>query len=136
MLPQLPDNERAAKASRLHELQRQLALAAPLIAEEKALRDEMQPWFESQPADKPVTSQFGEYTIIAGARENERSIIDQKKAFNLLRKAVGSLDGAIALVTITLTGAIDKYIPKAQHKLILKQERSGSRPIKCVRNVA
>jgi len=122
--------EISAKIDRLGELHRQLALVAPVEKEAQAIEDEVQTWLQDNPGDVRVLR--GEkYQLNAGAKRSERIITDQKKAFALLRKYAGSLDGAIALVTLAL-GVIDKHIPKALQAQIVKKELSGKRPLECV----
>lgn len=134
------DRDRAAKVDRLGEIRRQLALVAaqtsPLVDEEKQLVAEIQTWFADKRADCQFTLAGAAYTLKASECRSERTITDKKKAFALLRKAVGSLDAAIELVTISLTTAVDRFIPEAQHHLFLKQARTGSRKLECVRNNA
>jgi hypothetical protein len=122
------------KIDRYGELDRQIQLFAPVLAEHKELKAEIAGWFDSLPPDQPATAKGDLYTIQLAAKENERTITDQKQAFALLRKFVGSLDGAIALVSIPLGAAIDKFIPKPLHAKFLEQARTGTRSLKPVRN--
>lgn len=106
----------------------------PVAEEHKLYEKELQRRHDEHPADLPAVVKGKRFTIQLGARRNERTITDQKKAFTLLRAAVGSLDGAIALVSIPLTAAIDKFIPEAKQKQCIKQERTGYRTVKAVLN--
>ena len=126
--------EQTQKIDRYGELQRQIDLFAPVLAEHKELKAEIAGWFDSHPPDQPAIAQGDLWTIQLTAKENERTITDQKVAFATLRKFAGSLDGVIALINIPLGNAIDKLIPKPLHKAFLKQERTGTRSLKCVRN--
>jgi len=119
---------------RYGELDTQIQQFAPVVAEHKRLKKEIESWYESLPAGQPQLAKGARYTIQLGARENERTVVHPGKAFAALKKAVGSLDAAVALVTIPFGAAIDKFIPKSLHPSFVVEERTGSRTFKCVRN--
>jgi hypothetical protein len=71
------------------------------------------------------------YTLQLSAKTRERTITKPGLAFRLLKAQLG-LSATVALIKIPLTEAIDKFLPKSEHKLFLVEERAGSRRIKPV----
>ena len=106
---------------------------APNVEEHAALKEEIRSWYPDEP-EKSFLAVGSKFTLQLGAAEQRREITDHKKAFTLLRGAVGSLDGAIALLTIPLGAAIDKFIPEIKHRQFLSKARTGPRPVKAVPN--
>jgi hypothetical protein len=121
---------------RYGELETRISQFAPTVAEHKLLKAQIEGWFTSCPADQPQIAKGKRYTIQLTAREWTRTIANPQTAFAELRKAAGSLEKAIAAITIPLGKAIDKWIPEAKHKLFLKREQNGPRTLKTIRNDA
>src|SRR4029077_10134034 len=86
---------------------------------------------EQVPGTQTLTVAGASYDLIVGLRENKRKITSNWKAFTILKRIVG-MKALIDLVTIPLREAVDKYIPLDQHRLILKQERTGPREVTAV----
>lgn len=122
------------KIDRYGELDEAIQRFAPTVDEHAQLKAEIQEFYEAYPADKAALAKGAAFTLQIGERKNERTITDQKKAFQLLRAAAGSLDGAIALITIPLTAVVDKYLNDSQQRMVIKKERTGHRSVKAVRN--
>ena len=115
-------------------LDEQIQRFAPTLAEHKRLRKEIEDWFASHPADQPAVAKGKHYTVQLTIRKKERTLTNPRKAFALLQKALGSLDAVIAIITIPLTTAIDKYLPVSQHSQFLTSALTGSRTLTVVRN--
>ena len=107
---------------------------APKVAEHKRLREEIEGWYATHPANQPATAKGKDFTIQLDPRKKERTLTDPRKAFSLLQRALGSLDAVIAVINIPLTTAIDKYLPVSEHKQFLTSALTGSRSLHVVRN--
>jgi hypothetical protein len=122
--------EKAAKIDRYGELDRQLELMAPIEEEHAALKAEFQSWHEHDQADKPVIEAGQIYQVQMSPRTNKRTILNKKKVFEMMRRALG-IDALIGIVDIPLS-EIDKTIPESMQKGLLHKERSGYRTVKVV----
>jgi hypothetical protein len=111
---------------RFGELHRLIDQHAPIVEEEKRLHQEIESWYANLPPETPTVAHGKLYAIQIGPRQNERTITNPLKAFELLRKQLG-LEAVLALITIPLGAAVDKFIPKSKHKLFITEERSGYR---------
>lgn len=121
---------RRTKMDDLGEVRRRLALAEPDIELEKLLSKEIQSWFQDSAGDRPESARGNLYEIQLTARRNERTVLDKKKAFNCLKKALG-LDGLIAVLDIPL-GVLDKNLPESVRSAFIHQEHSGYRTLTAV----
>lgn len=108
----------------------------PVLTEHKRLREEIEGWYASHPANQPATATGKQFTVQVDRRKKERTLTDPRKAFSLLQKALGSLDAVIAVINIPLTTAIDKYLPVSQHRQFLTTALTGSRTLHVVRNAS
>lgn len=106
---------------------------APTAEEHDLYKKELQRRFEEAPADLPQVAKGKRYTIQLGVKRQEREITDQKKAFQAIRAAAGSLDGAVAVIKIEL-GVLDKFVSEVKQRLFVKREQVGYRIVKAVRN--
>jgi hypothetical protein len=114
------------------ELDRRLALLKPAVDRHRELKEIIASWYADTPAEKATTASGKLYTVHVAAAGNERTVFDNKKAFAALKKATGSLDAAVAAITIPLTKAIDKFIPKELHPQFVSEARTGSRKVTAV----
>lgn len=113
------------------ELDRQVTLFEPTMADHKAAKDRLVEMAKSDPAEKGVLITGAQYRVQLGACKNERTITDQPKAWRAVVKGLGNA-GAIAAVTIPL-GVIDKVVVlEEQQKLFLVKAQTGSRSIEVV----
>ena len=119
---------------RYGELDEEIRRFAPTLTEHRQLREEIEGWYASHPAGQPAVAKGKVYSIQLTACKRERTLTDPRKAFSLLQRALGSLDAVIAVITIPLTTAIDKYLPASQHKQFLTAALTGSRTLSVVRN--
>lgn len=115
---------------RLGELTRRDSLGEPDRNEADVLRAAIKSRFENDPADKGAIAYGTLYRIQLGPKRNERTLYAKKKAFHLLRKALG-FDGLIGLLEIPL-GALDKTIAKSDQGSFVHEERSGYRSFSIV----
>jgi hypothetical protein len=127
----LKSQDRSAIVDEFGELDRRVAEFKPQLKRYEALKAQIRTWAEKIPAADSVEYAGTRYTAQLGPREMKRTVIDKLKAFTILKKVLG-LKGALAVVTIPLEKAVDAHIPEAQHKLIVKEERTGSRDITAV----
>jgi hypothetical protein len=114
------------KVDRFGELDRQIQLLAPLTAAHRALKEEIESWHRGDAGDTPVVEKGVLYEVQMSPRRNERTVVNKKKVFALLKAALG-IDGIVALVNLPFEAAIDKYIPKSSQKGLINEERSGYR---------
>lgn len=125
------DPQRSKKIDRYGELCRLEDQFAPLAEEKELLGKEIQSWYKDADPNCGHVADGDLYQVQLGARANDRTITKPMKAFGLLKKQLG-LASTIALLKIPLGEAIDKFIPKSEHKLFLVEERVGSRRMKVV----
>jgi hypothetical protein len=123
--------ERMAKIDEYGEIKRRLQLAEPDEQRAKALKDEIEGWHKDGPGDVPITERGAAYEVQLSPRRNERTIVDKRKAFDRLKKALG-MDGLIAILDIPLTAGVDKVVPKSEQKAFIAEERSGYRTLTVV----
>jgi hypothetical protein len=109
------------------ELSRKVLEFKPTLQKHEALKKTIAGWYESLPGEETATAQGKLYSIQVGMRENRRTITNPKRAFNLLKKALG-LEKTIETVTIPLK-ALDAHCSVLEQRSILKQERTGPREI-------
>lgn len=112
-----------------------MQLFAATVEEHALYKAELQRRFEDHPANLPCNARGKRYTIQLGVKRQEREITDQKKAFQALRAAAGSLDGAVAMIQIPL-GVLDKFVSEVRQRLFIKKDQIGYRIVKAVRNEA
>jgi hypothetical protein len=112
------------------EVKRRLALAEPDEQRAKVLREQIESWHKDDANDQPVVERGLVYEIQLSPRRNERTVTDKKKAFNVLKKALG-LEGLIALLDVPF-GIFDKNIPKSAQHAFVTEERSGYRTLTVV----
>src|SRR5579872_4292051 len=113
----------------LGEIQRQLALAAPLVDREKVLKDKLVARLAAAPADKPVVLRGKLYELQYGTKRSERTITNPRLAFAALKKVLGA--GILAVVDIPL-GIIDKHVPESERSKFITKELSGWRKLDVV----
>jgi hypothetical protein len=113
------------------ELDRRLTLLKPAVDRHRELKEIIASWYADTPAEKATTASGKLYTVHVAAAGNERTVFDNKKAFAALKKATGSLDAAVAAITIPAK-AIDKFIPKELHPQFVSEARTGSRKVTAV----
>lgn len=111
------------------------ALLAPSLKRASELRSQIQKRFETAPAELPQVLEGKEFLVELTAKEFQRKITNKKRAFALLKK-YAKLDELIAVITIPLKEAVDKFIPAAEHPEFLTKERTGSRDLKVLRKAA
>jgi hypothetical protein len=116
---------RRAKIDEYGEIKRRLQLVAPDEARAKLLKQEIESWHKDDPAEQAIVERGSLYDVQLSPRRNERTVTGQKKAFTLLRKALG-MDGLIAAIRIPLT-LIDKVIPKIEQYGLVTEARTGYR---------
>jgi hypothetical protein len=121
---------RSTAVDRYGELDRRATLAEPDNAEMKILSATIQSWHKDSPADKGPIETGEQYRVQLGAKRNERTLRDKRKAFNLLKRVLG-LDGLIAVIEIPF-GVLDKSIPKTAQAAFVHEERSGYRTLDVV----
>jgi len=119
-------NPLALDIDELGEIDRQLQLTKPLEARYKVLKEKLDLHFSDFDAEKPCTGRGNEYEVQLSPKRNERTVVDKKKIFGLLKKAL-TMDGLIALLEIPFGAAIDKYVPKSAQAGLIHEERSGYR---------
>jgi hypothetical protein len=124
------DAIRRAKLDEFGEIKRRLALSEPDEQRLETLKAEIESWFEDSPPELPIVVRGDRWEVQLSPRRNERTIVDQRKLFNILRKTLG-LDGVIATFNLPL-GAIDKHVPKSAQAGLVTEERSGYRTLKPV----
>ena len=112
------------------EVKLRLALSEPDEARAKVLKEAIESWHKDGAGDVAVTERGALYEIQLSPRRNERTVTDRKKAFNVLKKAVG-LEGLIALLDVPF-GILDKNIPKSAQHAFVTEERSGYRTLTVV----
>ena len=117
---------RADKIDRFGELARRIQEFAPILEEHSTLKKEMEDWYAEADNARRFAPEGELYTVQVSARGQERTITDPMKAWAALRKTM-SLDAVVALVTIPLGGAIDKFIPESKHAMFLVKEQTGPR---------
>ena len=117
------------EADRLGELQRQIDLLDPVVAEHKVLKEKFEELAKAEPADKPVVFRGTLYQIQFGPRRNERTVTNPAKAFAALKKSLGA--GLLAVLDIPL-GLLDKHVPESERTKFVVQERSGWRKLDVV----
>jgi len=113
------------------EVKRRLDLCKPDQDLAGVLKDEIEGWHEDKPGDKGQVEVGRLYLIQLSPKCNQRTVTDKKKAFHVLKKAVG-IDALIALIQIPFGAAIDANIPKSKQKLFVVEERSGYRTLSVV----
>src|ERR1035441_2480619 len=86
-----------AKIDLYGEVKRRLALAEPDEALAKSLKDEIESKHKDGPGDVPVVERGNLYAIQLSPRRNERTLTNKRKAWQLLKNALG-LDGLIAVI--------------------------------------
>jgi len=121
---------RRAKIDQYGEVTRRLALAEPDGALEAALKEEIQGWHKDGAGDQPASERGFVYEIQLSARQNKRTIVDRRKAFNILKRRLG-IDGLIAALEIPL-GILDKSVSKSEQEAFVTEEHSGHRTLKVV----
>jgi hypothetical protein len=117
------------------ELDRLKQLRAPDEAREKYLKEQIELHYANLPAATATVAQGDLYAVQISARENRRVITDPVEAFRLLKRQLG-MEAVMALITIPLTEAIDKFIPVEKHPTFLFKSRSGPRKFHPVAKVA
>jgi hypothetical protein len=128
--PCLSESSLRQKIDRAGELDRQIQLVAPAVDEYEALKKEIADHFGEAPADKPQVADGDSYQVQLGTKRRERTIVDKKKVFGLLKKALG-FEGLLAVIDISL-GTVDKNLPESASKNLINDERSGYRTFKLV----
>lgn len=111
------------KLDELGELHRQLQLIEPRF---NNLKEEVLACYEKDPPAESIHAQGHFYRMDLSARGNKRTILDNLKVFNRLRKLIG-LKELVRLITIPLEAAIDKHLPETEHDHFVKKERTGPR---------
>lgn len=119
-----------AKIDLYGEVTRRLALAEPDAALAASLKDEIQERHKDGAGDQPATERGNVYEIQLSARQKKRTIVDRRKAFNLLKRRLG-IDGLIAALEIPL-GILDKTVSKSEQDTFVSEERSGHRTLTVV----
>jgi hypothetical protein len=122
--------QRRATVDRYGELDRRADLAKPDEAEAAILKSEIQGWYKETPADKGASAQGDLYRVNLTAKRDERTLVDKRKAFNILTKRLG-MDGLIAVITLPLT-VIDANFTTAEQESLCPKTRSGYRTLSVV----
>jgi hypothetical protein len=128
--PAIDISARKDQIDRYGELQRMIAIFAPIEAEARLLKIEIEGWHAKDKPGAAFTERGHLYAINISACRNERTVVDKRKAFNRLKEALG-LDGVIGVVQINLA-TIDRYIPASEQKAFIAEERSGYRTFEVV----
>src|SRR5580700_1874331 len=103
------------------ERDRRVRLFQPTLDEYAAARKRLIALTEDEPPEKGVAVEGCDYAVNFGARKQERTITDPRKAFAALVRALGR-DGAIASIAIPL-GALDKVTTEEHRKGYVIQEQ-------------
>ena len=121
----------AEDIDRYSDLDQKVLLFAPILEEHDLLKKKIEAGVANRPGDLPSVLDGHRYQLQLTARRNERTITNKKAVFNRLKKLLG-IDGFLALITIPLGEAVDKNIPKSEHRAFVVEERTGSRSIKVI----
>ena len=113
------------------DLQRQIDLMAPLMERHKVLKDSFEELLKDAPADKPAVLRGKLYELQLGPRRNERTLVNKRKAFTLLKARLG-LGGLLAVIDIPMGKAIDPNFAKSEQAGMVVEERSGWRKLDVV----
>ena len=116
---------------RYGDLCQKVDLFAPVLEEQKLLKERIEAGLTHKPGDLPTQVQGDRYELQLSARRNERTIIDVYKVFCLLRKRLG-IKGLLSLITIPLVEAVDKHMTTTEQQIHVVKEQTGSRSIKVV----
>jgi hypothetical protein len=121
-------------ADEFGEVDRQIHLMKPVVARHKQLRERILGFHSHLAGDQVAEVQGRLYVIRIGAAERQRTVTNPKRAFNVLKKIMG-LDALYEALTIPLK-LVDRYVPIAEHRHFLKQERTGPRDVTSVAKMA
>jgi hypothetical protein len=104
--------------------------AKPMIKERETLKKLIESRYESKPGAEAIRATGNLYYVDLGARDHERRITHQFKAFTALKKAMGitQLIGALKF-TMKL---IDAHVPTEQQSGFVVTERTGPREVSAV----
>lgn len=114
---------REDKIDEYGELKRQESLWAPGAARLKALREEINSWYASAPADQSITAHGKLYILTISARENERSIVSMARVFTHVGRAA-----FLRLCRFPLAACDELNIPAD----LIESARTGPRTIAAV----
>ncbi len=129
--PSADAGERLDKINEFGDLDLKIERLAPEMARHAVLKAEIVGWSKDEDGDKPCVFPASRWTVRFMPRENRRKIFSPKKAFLLMKKAIG-IEALMALVTIPLEAGIDKHIDESEHKLFLTKTRTGPRELSVI----